>query len=224
MITGYDHLLFLFGVMFFLTRFSSILKFVSAFTLGHTVTLISATYLGITVNYYMIDAVIALTVIYKAFENLDGFSKFFNSKSPNLVLMVFAFGLIHGFGLSTRLQQLPIREDSGLLMHIISFNIGVELGQIAALVVMWLILRSWRHTKQFQSAAGFANGLLMVAGFLLFIMQMHGVMHTTMGEEYPISRDDHAHAHMEMGESGHAHNPDGSHPAPEGEGKVPAHD
>ena len=120
MITGYDHLLFLFGVMFFLTSFSSILRFVTAFTIGHTITLISATYLGITANYFLIDAIIALTVIYKGFENLDGFPKVFGTKSPNLLFMVVLFGLIHGFGLSTRLQQLPIREDSGLLMHILS--------------------------------------------------------------------------------------------------------
>ncbi|MEQ8299997.1 MAG: HupE/UreJ family protein, partial [Hyphomonas sp.] len=198
MITGYDHLLFLFGVMFFLTSFSSILRFVTAFTIGHTITLISATYLGITTNYYFVDAIIALTVIYKGFENLNGFPKLFGTKSPNLVMMVLIFGLIHGFGLSTRLQQLPIREDSGLLMHILSFNVGVEFGQIAALAVMWVALGFLRRTKFFDMGSVYINVALMFAGFVLFIMQMHGVFHTTMTEDYPISRDDHIHAHLEM--------------------------
>ncbi|WP_291076108.1 HupE/UreJ family protein [Hyphomonas sp.] len=239
MITGYDHLLFLFGVMFFLTSFSSILRFVTAFTIGHTITLITATYLGITANYFFIDAIIALTVIYKGFENLDGFPKVFGAKSPNLLLMVLVFGLIHGFGLSTRLQQLPIREDSGLLMHILSFNVGVEFGQIAALAVMWLVLNVLRRNRHFGSASKFVNAGLMFAGFGLFLMQTHGLFHTTMREDYPISRDDHIHAHLEMGSMGqpaaanpadapepkgsaqtsdeahgHSHAPDGSHYMP----------
>lgn len=212
MVTGYDHLLFLFGVMFFLTRFIEILKFVTAFTIGHTITLIFATYLGITANYYLIDALIAVTVIYKGFENLDGFKKYLNMAPPNLLFMVFLFGLCHGFGLSTRLQQLPIRDDSGLLMHILSFNIGVELGQIAALVVMWLLLRSWRHTTAFASTSGVANTGLMIAGSLLLFMQMHGYWHTVYAEDFPISADYHAHAHADMAGAAHTHNPDGSHP------------
>jgi hypothetical protein len=214
MLTGYDHLLFLFGVMFFLTRFVSILKFVTAFTLGHTITLIAATYLEISANYYLVDAVIAITVIYKGFENIDGFRKYLNMASPNLLAAVFTFGLIHGFGLSTRLQQLPIREDSNLLMHILSFNLGVELGQIIALIIMGTILNVWRRSPRFEFASGFANGCLMAAGVLLLAMQLHGYSHSAFAEDFRISRDDHAHVHDEMiaGEKAHSHNPDGSHP------------
>jgi len=132
MITGYDHLLFLFGVMFFLRRLSDIVKFVTAFTVGHTITLIFATYLQITANYYLVDAFIALTVVYMGFQNLDGFRNYLNTVSPNLLLMVLLFGLIHGLGLSTRLQQLPIAEGGAMLLHILSFNLGVEIGQIVA--------------------------------------------------------------------------------------------
>lgn len=220
MITGYDHLLFLFGVMFFLTRFIDIVKFVSAFTIGHTITLIFATYMGITANYFLIDAVIALTVAYKGFENLDGFRKYLNTASPPLLWMVLAFGLIHGFGLSTRLQQLPIREDDGLLLHILSFNLGVELGQIAALVVMWGILRLWQGRASFPVFSKVVNTGLVCAGALLLLMQLHGYTHMVHAEDYPISRDDHSHAHMEMqpqASGGHAHNPDGSHVTPEDE-------
>lgn len=246
MITGYDHLLFLFGVMFFLTRLTDIIKFVTAFTIGHTLTLIFATYLQITADYYLVDAFIALTVAYKGFENLDGFRKYLNTASPNLLAMVFAFGLVHGFGLSTRLQQLPVAEGGGMLWHILSFNLGVEIGQIAALLFMWVILRVWRKRAHFAVFSKVANGGLIVAGALLLVMQLHGFSHTAYADSFPISRDDHAHAHLEAAsnssgamaapahgeggttEHGHAHNPDGSHVLPSdaaahGAG-VPGHD
>lgn len=127
MLTGVDHLLFLFGVMFFLRRFGDVLKYVTAFTAGHSITLLFATLSGITANYYLIDAVIALTVCYKGFENNDGFQRHLGVRPPHLVAMVFLFGLVHGFGLSTRLQQLPL-GDTGLVARILSFNAGVELG------------------------------------------------------------------------------------------------
>jgi hypothetical protein len=198
MLTGYDHLLFLFGVMFFLTRLGDIVKFVTAFTIGHTITLIAATYLQITANYYLVDAFIAVTVIYKGFENLDGFRKYLNSGSPNLLAMVFAFGLVHGFGLSTRLQQLPIAEDDGMLLRILSFNLGVELGQIAALVAMWLVLRLWQKRTSFELFSRVANAGLVAAGALLLVFQLHGYSHTAHSDSFPISRDDHFHAHEEM--------------------------
>ena len=132
MLTGYDHLLFLFGVMFFLTRLRDVVKFITAFTLGHCLTLVFATLLHIQANYYLVDAVIALTVCYKAFDNLDGFKKYIGVQAPNLLAAVFLFGLIHGFGLSTRLQTLPLGQE-GLVLRILSFNLGVELGQIMAL-------------------------------------------------------------------------------------------
>ena len=135
MLSGYDHLLFVFGIVFFLTRFTDIVKYITAFTLGHSVTLILATFNGVQVNYFLIDAVIALSVCYIAFVNLDGFRKYLHVKPPNLLAMIVGFGLIHGLGLSTRLQQLPLSEDH-LLMNAISFNIGIELGQIIALTFM----------------------------------------------------------------------------------------
>jgi len=139
MITGYDHILFLVGVVFFLKNVKDIIRFISFFTLGHSITLIVATLLGIQANDHLIDAVIALSVLYKGFENLEGFPHFFKSKAPNLLLMVFAFGLIHGFGLSTRLQQLSIGAET-TLAKIIAFNVGVELGQIVALIpILFLI-------------------------------------------------------------------------------------
>lgn len=197
MITGYDHILFLLGVVFFLDRFTDIVRFITAFTIGHSITLIFATLYGITVNYYLIDAVIALTVCYKAFENLDGFRKYLNSGSPNLTLMVFVFGLIHGFGLSTRLQQLPLGE-TGLVAKILAFNVGVELGQIAALVIMLLLLSAWRKSVSFEHTSRAANVVLLVIGGFLFLVQLHSFQHTAFAEGFPVSRDDHAHAHADM--------------------------
>lgn len=188
MITGYDHLLFLLGVIFFLTKFKDIVKFITAFTIGHSITLVFATLYHIQANYFLVDAVIALTVMYKGFDNLDGFKKYLNVKAPNLLWMVFAFGLIHGFGLSTRLQQLPLAED-GLVLRILAFNVGVEFGQIAALTIMLFVLAGWRKMDSFKKFSNAANSLLIFVGFLLLLMQLHGYQHTSHPEEYPLNKD-----------------------------------
>lgn len=200
MLTGYDHLLFLFGVMFFLTRFGDIVKFITAFTLGHCVTLVFATLLRIQANFYLIDAVIALTVCYKAFDNLDGFKKYIGVPSPNLLGAVTLFGLIHGFGLSTRLQQLPLGQD-GLVLRILSFNLGVELGQIVALSGMWIVLASWRKTASFMKFSKVANVALMCAGVLLLLMQLHGYQHSRFPDEFPLNKDEHFELHENMDRS-----------------------
>ena len=197
MLTGYDHLLFLFGVMFFLTRFGDIVKFITAFTLGHCVTLIFATLLHIKANFYLIDAVIALTVCYKAFDNLDGFKQYIGVAAPNLLGAVTLFGSIHGFGLSTRLQQLPLGQE-GLVLRILSFNLGVELGQIVALSGMWLLLAGWRKTASFVKFSQVANVALMFAGLLLLLMQLHGYQHTRFPEDFPMNRDGHFEIHQKM--------------------------
>ena len=197
MLTGYDHLLFLFGVVFFLSRFSDIVKFITAFTVGHSITLVFATLYFVQANYFLIDAVIALTVCYKGFENLDGFKRYFGVSSPNLMYMVFGFGLIHGFGLSTRLQQLPMGEGS-IVMKILAFNVGVEVGQIAALTVMLALLVGWRKTASFKRFSVMANTLLVIIGGLLFLHQLHGYQHTVLVDNFPINTDDHSHIHEDM--------------------------
>lgn len=197
MLTGYDHLLFLFGVIFFLARFKDILKFVSAFTLGHCITLIGATFLGIQANYYLVDAVIALTVCYKGFDNVGGFEKYFGMKSPNLLAMVFVFGLIHGFGLSTRLQTLTIGSGFELLGKILAFNAGVEIGQVAGLVVMVTLLAGWRRTESFQRFSLAANTGLIIVGGLLMLMQLHGYQHQSDPMGF-YNEKAHRHAHEDM--------------------------
>ncbi len=199
MLTGYDHLLFLFGVMFFLTSARDILKFVTAFTVGHCITLICATFLRLEANYYLIDAVIGFSVCYKGFDNLDGFPRFFDMKSPNLVRAVFLFGLIHGFGLSARLQQLPLGEPSwAMLLRILSFNLGVEVGQVIALSVILIVISKASVRDWWGSFCAICNTGLMVAGFLLVCMQLHGYLHEQSPAAFPLNEHLHAEVHIRI--------------------------
>ncbi|MDH5547588.1 MAG: HupE/UreJ family protein [Gammaproteobacteria bacterium] len=197
MLTGYDHLAFVFGIIFFLTTFKEIVKYITAFTLGHSVTLIFATFNGIQMNYFVIDAIIGLSVAYIAFANMDGFRKHLKIPPPNLLIMIVVLGLIHGLGLSTRLQQLPLSEDA-LLMNIISFNVGIEFGQITALTVMLLVLTGWRKAKSFENFSRVSNYALIFCGVYLFLMQMHGYAHVSAPDEFGFAADNHAHEHMQM--------------------------
>jgi hypothetical protein len=199
MLTGYDHLLFLFGVVFFLTTFKDIAKFVTVFTLGHCITLIFATYFKITWNFYLVDAIIAISVIYKGFDNNGGFQKHFDMKSPNLLMAVFGFGLLHGFGLSTRLQQLPLGDDPvAMLWRILSFNVGVEVGQIAALTVMVAMLAFWRNRPSFKRFSRIANLGLIYAGMYLLFTQLHGYQHDRHPDSFRFPVQEHQHAHEDM--------------------------
>ncbi len=175
MITGYDHLLFLTGVIFYLSGFRDIVRFITVFTIGHSITLIGATLLGITANEHLVDAVIALSVLYKGFENLKGFEQYFKVKSPNLLLMVFIFGLIHGFGLSTRLQSFALGTED-FLAKIICFNVGVELGQVAALIPIVFLITRWQKHKSYRAFYKAANVYLIIAGIGLFVYQIWGYL------------------------------------------------
>lgn len=184
MVTGYDHILFLVGVIFFLKDIKDIVRFVTVFTIGHSITLIGATYLGIKADEHLIDAVIAFSVLYKGFENLGGFKRIFNVESPNLLLMVFIFGLIHGFGLSTRLQSFTMGMDQ-FLAKIVCFNIGVELGQVAALIPILFIISLWKAKKSYSTFYLVANWFLVVAGIALLIYQIYGYYHPTYHIHWP---------------------------------------
>ena len=197
MLSGYDHLLFVFGVVFLLKTFREIVKYITAFTLGHSVTLIFATFNHIQMSYLLIDAVIGLSVVYIAFANLDGFRRYLGIAPPNLLVMISLFGLIHGFGLSTRLQELPLSETD-LLMNIVSFNVGVELGQVLALSAMLALLAGWRKTKSFLSFSRVSNIGLIFAGTLLFLMQMHGYLHVSSPDDFGFSADSHHHEHLRL--------------------------
>jgi hypothetical protein len=172
MVTGYDHLLFLVGVIFFLYRLRDVLQYVSLFTIGHSVTLLGAVLGGIRANPYVVDAVIGLSVVYKAFDNMDGFRRFFGIQ-PNTRWAVLVFGLFHGFGLATKLQDFSLPAN-GLVTNIVSFNVGVEMGQVVALSAVLIALGYWRARVSFSRFAFLTNAVLMSAGFLLVGYQMAG--------------------------------------------------
>jgi hypothetical protein len=172
MVTGYDHLLFLTGVIFFVFRLREIALYVSLFSLGHSITLLAGVYFKLQVDSHLVDALIGLSVAYKAFDNLGGFKTLLGVQ-PDPRGAVFGFGLIHGFGLATKLQALRLNPD-GLLGNLVSFNLGVEVGQVVALSLILLVMTVWRRTRIFEPAAAGANVLLMLAGFVLFGEHMAG--------------------------------------------------
>ncbi|MFA6063218.1 MAG: HupE/UreJ family protein [Gallionella sp.] len=173
MVTGYDHLMFLAGVIFFLYRFKDVALYVSLFAMGHSITLLVGVLAGVHANAHIVDAIIGLSVVYKAFENLGGFRRL--GLQIDSRLAVFLFGLAHGFGLSTKLQELSLSPE-GLLVNLIGFNVGVELGQFAALGMLLLVFEVWRRTDHFIRAAYLANTLLMSAGLILFGYQLAGYL------------------------------------------------
>jgi hypothetical protein len=171
MVTGYDHLLFLAGVMFFLYRLREVGLYVTLFAVGHSATLLIGVLGGLHVNAYLVDAIIGLSVAYKAFENLGGFKRL--GLNPDTRIAVFVFGLFHGFGLATKLQDLAISPD-GLIVNMISFNVGVEIGQFLALGLILLFLNMLRASGQFFRFAGATNLAIMCAGFVLIGYQLMG--------------------------------------------------
>jgi hypothetical protein len=171
MVTGYDHLLFLAGVVFLLHRLKDVAVYATLFAVGHSITLLGAVLLGYRANPYIVDAIIGLSVVYKGFENIGGFRSLRFALNPRAA--VFGFGLVHGLGLATKLQELKLSRD-GLASNLVSFNLGVELGQLAALTLMVLVFTFWRRTRSFQPAIYPANVLLMTAGLVLFGLQLAG--------------------------------------------------
>ncbi|MEM7080311.1 MAG: HupE/UreJ family protein [Pseudomonadota bacterium] len=171
MVTGYDHLLFLAGVVFFLYRLRDIGVYVSLFALGHSLTLIVGVWFNIPANAYLIDAIIGLSVVYKAFENIGGFARLGIHIDTRAAVAI--FGLFHGFGLATKLQALELSPD-GLLANLFAFNLGVEVGQIAALLLIVALMNLWRARPSFQRHAITANAVLMVCGFMLMGYQLTG--------------------------------------------------
>ena len=172
MVTGYDHLLFLVGVIFFLYKLEDVLVYVSLFAIGHSVTLLAGVLGGIRANPYLIDAIIGFSVVYKAFENMDGFKRFFGVQ-PNTKAAVLIFGLFHGFGLATKLQDFSLARE-GLVANILSFNVGVEIGQVLALTAILIAFTYWRTRSGFMRHALAFNGLVMSCGLLLVGYQMSG--------------------------------------------------
>lgn len=173
MMTGYDHLLFLFGVVFFLYKLKDVSIYVTLFAIGHIVTLLGGVLFEVRFNPYIIDAIIGFSVVYKALDNMGAYQRWFGFQ-PNTKAATFIFGLFHGFGLATKILDYELSRD-GLLANLISFNIGVEIGQILALIAILILMNYWRRTDSFMRQAYSVNTALMMAGFLLIGYQVTGL-------------------------------------------------
>lgn len=176
MVTGYDHLLFLTGVIFFLYRMREIAAYVTLFAIGHSITLLYGVLSGTHVNPYIVDAIIGLSVVYKALDNMGGLKRVLGFQ-PNTKTAVLIFGFFHGFGLATKLQEFTLSKD-GLVPNILAFNVGVEIGQLLALAAILIAMSFWRRTETFKHQAFTANVALMTAGFVLMGYQITGYINT----------------------------------------------
>ena len=172
MVTGYDHLLFLFGVVFFLYRMREVMLYVTLFAVGHSATLLLGVLGGLHVNPYLVDAIIGLSVVYKSLDNMGAFRRWFGVQ-PNTKAAVLIFGLFHGFGLATKLQDFELSPD-GLVPNMLAFNVGVEIGQLVALAGILIVMGFWRRSEAFTRQAFAANAIVMSAGFLLIGYQLTG--------------------------------------------------
>jgi hypothetical protein len=172
MVTGYDHLLFLFGVIFFLYRLKDVAHYVTLFAVGHSTTLLFGVLTGVHANPFLIDAIIGLSVVYKALDNLGGLKRVIGF-TPNPKGAVLVFGFFHGFGLATKIQDMSLSRD-GLVPNLISFNVGVEIGQFLALSAILILMTLWRRSETFGRSVLVANTALMSAGFVLIGYQLSG--------------------------------------------------
>jgi len=172
MVTGYDHILFLFGVIFFLYRMKDIAIYVSLFALGHSLTMIAGVIFDFGINSYIIDAIIGFSIVYKALDNLGAYQRWFGVQ-PNTKVVTLIFGLCHGFGLASKLIDYEIAAE-GLLPNLLAFNVGVELGQLVALTAILIAMGWWRGTESFYRHAYTANVAMLTAGFVFIGLQMTG--------------------------------------------------
>ena len=172
MVTGYDHLLFLFGVIFFLYRLKDVSIYVTLFAVGHSVTLLSGVLMNISINAYLIDAIIGFSIVYKALDNMGAYQRWFGFQ-PSTKIATHVFGLIHGFGLATKILEYNMSSD-GLISNLIAFNVGVELGQVLGLTIIFIVISYWRRFGNFIQHAYRANVALMGGGFIFIGYQLTG--------------------------------------------------
>jgi hypothetical protein len=177
MVTGYDHILFLLGVVFFLYRMKDVAIYVSIFAIGHSVTMLAGVWFGWGINAYIIDAIIGLSVVYKALDNLGVYQRWFGFQ-PDTKAATLIFGLFHGTGLATKILEYEIAED-GLLANLLAFNVGVEVGQLLALFVILIVMGYWRRSPKFMTQATYANIIMVLLGVLLTYQQIAGFIAST---------------------------------------------
>lgn len=176
MVTGYDHILFLLGVIFFLYGARQIALYVTLFAVGHSITMLAGVWFDFGINSYLIDAVIGFSVVYKALDNLGAFQLWFGVQ-PDTRAATLIFGLLHGFGLASKIIEYDISSD-GLLLNLLAFNVGVEIGQLIALAAILVVMTRWRATASFARSAYAVNVLMISAGFALMGLQLTGYLVT----------------------------------------------
>jgi HupE / UreJ protein len=174
MVTGYDHILFLFGVIFFLYGMKEIGIYVTLFAIGHSVTMLAGVWFNFGINSYIIDAIIGFSVIYKALDNLGAFQKWFGVQ-PDTKVATLIFGFLHGFGLASKIIDYNISPD-GLLTNLIAFNVGVEVGQLTALAAILVVMNRWRASPSFARQAYTANVIMIGLGTYLMGFQLIGLV------------------------------------------------
>ncbi|NOD65609.1 HupE/UreJ family protein [Ruegeria sp. HKCCD6109] len=172
MVTGYDHILFLLGVVFFLYRSKDVAVYVSLFAVGHSITMLAGVWFGWGISSYIVDAIIGLSVVYKALDNLGAYQRWFGFQ-PNTKAATFIFGLFHGTGLATKILDYQIAPD-GLLPNLLAFNVGVEIGQLLALAAILIVMGYWRKSAKFFEQAYTVNVVMMTIGFVLMGYQLTG--------------------------------------------------
>ncbi len=172
MVTGYDHILFLLGVVFFLYRSKDVAVYVSLFAVGHSITMLAGVWFGWGISSYIVDAIIGLSVVYKALDNLGAYQRWFGFQ-PNIKAATFIFGLFHGTGLATKILDYQIAPD-GLLPNLLAFNVGVEIGQLVALAAILIVMGYWRKSAKFFEQAYTVNVVMMTIGFVLMGYQLTG--------------------------------------------------
>jgi hypothetical protein len=178
MVTGYDHILFLLGVIFFLYGMRQIALYVSLFAIGHSITMLAGVYFEFGINSYIVDAIIGFSVVYKALDNLGAFERWFGYQ-PDTRAATLVFGLLHGFGLASKIIEYDISAD-GLVPNLLAFNVGVEIGQLLALAAILLVMKYWRASASFMRQAYAVNVLMMAAGFTLMGFQVAGFVITEL--------------------------------------------
>jgi hypothetical protein len=159
-------------VIFFLYRLKDVALYVTLFAVGHSTTLLFGVLTGVAVSPYLIDAIIGLSVVYKALDNIGAFPRWFGFQ-PNTRAATLIFGLFHGFGLATKILDFEMAQD-GLIPNLVAFNVGVEIGQLVALSAILVFMTHWRQTTSFLRHAYTTNVAVMSAGFVLMGYQLAG--------------------------------------------------
>lgn len=138
---GLDHILFVLSIFFLNNQLKTIIWQATAFTVAHSITLGLAMYGFISPPTHIVEPIIALSIMFIAIENIIS-----EQLKPSRIIIVFVFGLIHGMGFANVLTELGLPHNQ-FLTSLLTFNLGVELGQIAVIILAWFLIGKWFNKK-----------------------------------------------------------------------------